>query len=123
MHVLTREEARQLLNKMSEVTLWFWIIKILATTVGETAADYLNFNLNLGLTVTSLLLSALLLAFLIAQVRTRAYAPWIYWVAVVLISIVGTLISDNLVDNLGVALETTTLAFAIVRAVTFIAWY
>ncbi len=123
MHALTRKDSRTLLNKVPEVTLWFWIIKILATTVGETAADYLNFNLNLGLTGTSLLMSALLVAFLIVQVCTRAYVPWIYWVAVVLISIVGTLISDNLVDNLGVALATTTLAFAIALAVTFVAWY
>ncbi len=124
MHVLMpKENARGLLNKVPEVTLWFWIIKILATTVGETAADFLNFNLNVGLTGTSLLMSALLAAFLIVQVRTRAYVPWVYWVAVVLISIVGTLISDNLVDNLGVALETTTIVFAIALVATFGAWY
>ena len=123
MNTLSRDDTRQLLNKVPEVTLWFWIIKILATTVGETAADFLNFNLNLGLTGTSLLMSGLLAAVLVMQVRRRAYVPWLYWIAVVLISIVGTLISDNLVDNLGVSLETTTAVFAIALAATFIVWY
>ncbi len=123
MNTLTRADGRQMLNKVPEVTLWFWIIKILATTVGETAADFLNFNLNLGLTGTSLLMSALLALFLVMQLRRRLYVPWLYWVTVVLISIVGTLISDNLVDNLGVALETTTSVFAVALAATFMVWY
>jgi uncharacterized membrane-anchored protein len=112
-----------MLNKVPEVTLYFWIIKILCTTVGETAADYLNDTLGLGLTNTSYLMSALLIAVLVGQFRTSRYVPGVYWLAVVLISIVGTLISDNLVDNLGVALETTTIAFAIALAATFIVWY
>ncbi len=123
MTTLTRQETSQLLNKVPEITLWFWIIKILATTVGETGADYLNFNLNFGLIGTSLVMSSVLAGFLFLQLRTRAYVPWIYWCAVVLISIVGTLLSDGLVDNLGVALTTTTMVFAGALAVTFIAWY
>jgi uncharacterized membrane-anchored protein len=112
-----------MLNKVPEVTLWFWIIKILATTVGETAADFLNFNLDLGLTGTSLLMSVLLALFLVLQMRGRVYVPWLYWVSVVVISIVGTLISDNLVDNLGVSLQTTTGVFAVALAATFMVWY
>ncbi|NDP47553.1 MAG: hypothetical protein GZ085_04010, partial [Sulfuriferula multivorans] len=53
-----------MLNKVPEVTLYFWVIKILATTVGETAADFLNFNLHLGLNNTTLIMSALLAAVL-----------------------------------------------------------
>ncbi len=115
--------ARQLLNKVPEVTVYFWIIKILATTVGETAADYLNFNLNLGLIATTALMTALLIIALFLQFRTTKYVPGIYWLAVVLISVVGTLITDNLVDNVGVALETTTIVFSVALAVTFAAWY
>ena len=118
-----RSRVRQLLNKVPEITLYFWIIKILCTTVGETAADFLNDNLGLGLTGTSWVVGALLIATLVVQFRSRAYVPWIYWLAVVLISVVGTLISDNLVDNLGVALSTTTIIFAVALAVTFMAWY
>jgi uncharacterized membrane-anchored protein len=115
--------ARRMLNKVPEVTLYFWVIKILCTTVGETAADFLNENIGLGLTNTTYIMSALLIAVLVFQFRARKYVPGVYWLAVVLISVVGTLITDNLVDNFGVALETTTIAFSIALAVTFAAWY
>src|ERR1700726_858084 len=94
---------KQMLNKVPEVTLYFWIIKVLCTTVGETAADFLNTTLNFGLNGTSLVMSALLIIVLIFQFRARAYVPSIYWLSVVLISIVGTLITDNLTDNLGIS--------------------
>ncbi|MFI0790223.1 hypothetical protein ACH4Q6_32055 [Streptomyces lydicus] len=110
-------------NKVPEVTAYFWVIKILCTTVGETAADLLNEKLGLGLTGVSLLMSVVLVAVLVAQFRTRAYRPGVYWLAVALISVVGTLISDNLTDNLGVPLETSTVAFAVVLVVVFVAWY
>src|SRR3979409_301746 len=99
--------ARQVLNKVPEVTLYFWIIKILCTTVGETAADFLNTSLNLGLTGTTVVMGILLTITLFFQFRARKYIPSIYWLAVVLISIFGTLITDNLTDNLGVSLFTT----------------
>ena len=114
---------RELLNKVPEVTLYFWVIKILCTTVGETAADFLNTHLGLGLTGTSYVMGALLAVTLLFQLRARKYLPGTYWLAVVLISIVGTLITDNLVDNFGVALETTTIVFTIALAATFAAWY
>lgn len=110
------------LNKVPEITLSFWIIKILATTVGETAADFLSETLKLGLTKTSGIMVVGLVIALVAQIRGRAYVPWLYWLTVVLISVVGTLISDNLVDNLGVSLETTTLGFGIALSVTFATW-
>jgi uncharacterized membrane-anchored protein len=117
------DKFRQMLNKVPEVTVFFWIIKVLCTTVGETAADYLNDNLGFGLTNTSYLAAAVLVVVLIAQFRTRRYVPGIYWLAVVLISVVGTLVSDNLVDNYGISLQTTTIAFGALLAATFAAWY
>lgn len=114
---------RQMLNKVPQVTLYFWVIKILATTVGETAADYLNVTLGFGLTNTTYVMGALLLVTLAVQLRSRRYVPVIYWVAVVLLSVVGTLITDNLVDNFGIALETTTVAFSVALAATFAVWY
>ena len=112
-----------MLNKVPEVTIFFWIIKILCTTVGETAADFLNTNLKLGLTKTTLVMGVLLVVTMFFQFRAKRYVPGIYWLTVVLISIVGTLITDNLTDNLGVALETTTIVFGVVLAVTFAAWF
>jgi uncharacterized membrane-anchored protein len=122
-HNQARSWGRLMLNKVPEVTLYFWIIKVLATTVGETAADNLNTSLSLGLTGTTYVMGTLLLAVLVFQFRSRKYVPSVYWTAVVLISIVGTLITDNLVDNYGVALETTSIAFSIALAVTFAVWY
>jgi uncharacterized membrane-anchored protein len=118
-----RSLARQMLNKVPEITLYFWVIKILCTTVGETAADLLNENLGLGLTNTTYIMAVALAAVLVFQFRARRYVPGIYWLAVVLISVVGTLFSDNLVDNLGVELQTTTIAFSVILACVFGAWY
>ena len=116
-------DARQMLNKVPEVTLYFWVIKIMATTVGETTADLLSEKLKLGLTITSLVMGALLLVAMIVQFRARQYMSSIYWIAVVLISVVGTLVTDNLVDNFGLPLWVATTAFAIALSVTFAAWY
>ncbi|MBP5942262.1 membrane protein [Streptomyces acidiscabies] len=110
-------------NKVPEVTAYFWIIKVLCTTVGETAADLLNEKAGLGLTGVSVLMSALLAGVLVVQFRSGAYRAGVYWLAVALISVVGTLISDNLTDNLGVPLETSTAVFAVALAVVFTVWY
>jgi uncharacterized membrane-anchored protein len=123
MNKIEPASAQGLLNKVPEVTLYFWVIKIMATTVGETAADFLNTNLNLGLTNTSILMAALLVAALVGQFRKDRYVPWIYWVAVVLISVVGTLITDNITDHFGVPLQVTTTIFAMALAATFAAWF
>ena len=112
-----------MLNKVPEVTVFFWIIKVLCTTIGETAADFLNSNLNLGLTKTTYVMATLLIAVLVFQFRAPKYVPAIYWLAVVLISVVGTLITDNMVDNFGVSLVVSTSIFAVALAVTFAVWF
>ncbi|MEK3984169.1 hypothetical protein MHB77_12305 [Paenibacillus sp. FSL K6-3166] len=116
-------EDRNVWNKVPQVTVFFWIIKIMATTVGETAADFLNFNLFWGLSNTTLVMSGLLIAALYFQMSASKYVPALYWLAVVLISVVGTLITDNLVDNLGVSLEATTIVFSILLSLIFGVWY
>ncbi|UQE75994.1 hypothetical protein MYK68_05190 [Gordonia sp. PP30] len=112
-----------LLSKVPEVTLYFWIIKILSTTVGETAADYLNMNLGFGLRWTTLITVVLLAAVLTAQFRLNRYVPAVYWAAVLLISVTGTLITDNLTDVAGVPLPASTTVFAIALAVVLVVWY
>jgi uncharacterized membrane-anchored protein len=110
-------------NRVPKVTLDFWLIKLMAVTMGETAADYLAVNLGLGLTTTSLIMTGVLLVALVLQFAQKRYVPWAYWLAVVLISIVGTLVTDNLVDNFGVKLTTTTIVFAFALAGTFWLWF
>jgi uncharacterized membrane-anchored protein len=112
-----------LLSKVPEVTVYFWVIKVLATTVGETAADYLNDTLGFGLGKTSVVMSVLLVLSLVAQFAVRRYVAPVYWLAVVLISIVGTLVTDNLTDGLGVPLAATAAVFAAALAATFATWY
>lgn len=111
------------LNKVPEVTLAFWVIKIMSTTVGETFADFLAVDAGLGQSATSLGMALLLAAALFGQFRTRAYTPWIYWLSVVLVSIVGTQITDLLTDVLGVSLYLSTAVFALLLAVNFAVWY
>src|SRR5438105_3827472 len=114
---------RRMLNKVPEVTLYFWVIKVLCTTVGETASDYLSDNVGLGLTKTTFITAALLIATLYFQFRATRYVAGIYWTGIVLISVVGTQITDNLSDNLGVSLVITTTGFAAALAVVFVAWW
>jgi uncharacterized membrane-anchored protein len=115
--------GRTLLNKVPEVTVFFWIIKVLCTTVGETAADYVNTTLGFGLTNTTYVAAAILAVLLIAQFRLRRYVPGLYWSVVVVISVFGTLITDNLTDLQGVALTVTTPLFAAILALVFALWY
>ncbi|MGP2493545.1 COG4705 family protein [Mesorhizobium sp. PUT5] len=110
-------------NRVPAVDIPFWLIKLMAVTMGETAADYLAVNLGLGLTMTSLIMTGILVMALALQFAQRRYVPWAYWLAVVLISIVGTLVTDNLVDNFGVRLETTTIFFSVALMATFAVWY
>lgn len=119
----TPATSTRLPSKVPEIIAFFWIIKILCTTVGETAADYLNINLHFGLTVTTYLMSAFLILALVVQFRTKQYVPAVYWIVVVLISVVGTLITDNLTDTLGVPLLASSIGFAVLLTIAFAFWY
>ncbi len=120
---LSRFFAREMLNKVPEVTAYFWVIKVLCTTVGETASDYLSDNVGLGLTKTTYITAALLAVALVFQFRLRRYVAGVYWTGIVLISVVGTQITDNLTDNHGVSLVTSTTVFSVLLAVTFAVWF
>lgn len=111
------------LNKVPEVTLSFWIIKIMSTTVGETFADFLSVDVGLGLGITSAGMALLFIAALTGQLRTRAYTPWIYWLTVVLVSILGTQVTDILTDELDVSLYVSTAIFSVLLAINFTVWY
>jgi len=115
--------SRQMLNKVPEVTMYFWIIKILCTTVGESFADYINETLGFGLTNTTVVFSVALIAALVVQFRMNRYVPSVYWLAVVLISVVGTLLTDNLTDARGVPLWISTAVFSVLLAAVFGIWY
>ncbi|MCX0501771.1 COG4705 family protein [Erwinia billingiae] len=116
-------ETRSALNKVPQVTLFFWLIKMMSTTVGETAADYLNVNLGFGLSMTSLVAGGLFALLLFCQMRSRRYIPALYWMTVVMVSIFGTLITDNLTDSLGIPLLLSTIMFSGALILTFMLWH
>jgi uncharacterized membrane-anchored protein len=112
-----------MLNKVPAATLAFWVVKILATTVGETGADYLAVHVGLGTLITGGITAVLLALALVLQFRQHRYVPWIYWLTVVLLSVVGTQVTDALTDSLGVSLYVSTAAFSVLLSVLFIAWF
>jgi uncharacterized membrane-anchored protein/acylphosphatase len=118
-----QNKMKILLSKVPEVTIWFWIIKILCTTVGETFADFINFNLGLGLTVTTIIMGVAFFIVLYFQFRATKYVPAIYWLTVVLISVFGTLVTDNMTDGMGIPLEVSTVVFSVLLGLTFLFWY
>ncbi|NIF23634.1 COG4705 family protein [Candidatus Pantoea multigeneris] len=111
------------LNKVPEITLVFWLIKMMSTTIGETAADFLNMDLRFGLTITSIVTGALLMLSLFYQMRATCYQPVRYWTTVVFISVFGTLITDNLTDVWNVPLVISSLIFSLLLLAVFILWY
>jgi uncharacterized membrane-anchored protein len=123
MNTNTANNPLELWSKVPEITLYFWVIKMFSTTVGETFADFLNADLGFGLTGTSVVMGIVLLIALAVQIASKKYSPPKYWFAVVLVSVVGTLITDNLVDNFGVSLVTLSIVFTVALAASFIGWY
>ena len=117
------QRPSSMLVKVPEITMYFWIIKVLATTVGETFADFLNTNLGLGLSGTSVATFIALAVVLFFQFKGKGYKPPVYWLAIVLISIAGTLVTDNLTDVVGVSLITSSVLFSIALALVFTTWY
>jgi uncharacterized membrane-anchored protein len=119
----SNKEMPGLLNKVPEVTLFFWIIKVMSTTVGETVADYLAVDAGFGQVITASVMGALLAVALFMQLRARRYVPWMYWLTVVLVSVVGTQITDALTDGMGVSLYLSTAVFAVALVAIFAIWF
>ena len=121
--ITSRNNSPIRLNKVPQIVLTFWIIKILSTTVGETVADFLAVNLGLGLGKTCAFMLAVLCVTLCIQIKSKSYTPWIYWLNVVLLSIVGTQITDVMTDQLGISLYVSTAVFTIMLLGIFLLWY
>lgn len=115
--------ARATLNKVAQVNLAFWIAKICATTLGETAGDLLSMTLNLGYAASSFVLLTMLAAALIAQLRAREFRPAVFWLVVLLTSTAGTTISDFLDRSLGLGYATGAAMLAIALCATLLLWW
>ena len=117
------DTPRAMLSKVPEITVWFWIIKVLCTTVGESFADWINMTLGVGLVPTAVIFTVVLAAALGWQLSLNAYKPVVYWLVVVVLSVTGTLYTDILTDDLGVPLAVSSAVFAAVLAVVFGMWF
>ncbi|MDX3435750.1 COG4705 family protein [Streptomyces stelliscabiei] len=119
----THRSGRLMLNKVPEVTVWFWVIKILCTTVGESFADWINMKLGVGLVNTAWIFTAVFVVVLGAQLRLKRYVPFPYWLTVVVVSVTGTLYTDILTDQLNVPLWISSAVFSVLLAVVFGVWW
>lgn len=112
-----------MLNKVPEVTIWFWVIKVLCTTVGESFADWINTQLGVGLVNTAWIFTAVLVVVLAVQLWLKRYVPFPYWLTVVVVSVTGTLYTDILTDRLNVPLWISSAVFSVLLAVVFGVWW
>ncbi|MBM7471176.1 COG4705 family protein [Subtercola frigoramans] len=119
----TAYSARHMLSKVPAITIWFWIIKILCTTVGETFADFINVALGVGLVSTAIIFTVVTAAVLTLQMTRRRYQPGVYWLTVVVMSITGTLYTDILTDQAGVPLGVSAAIFSGALAIVFAIWF
>ena len=119
--LLTKGLAGRTLRKVPEITVFFWIIKLLTTAMGEATSDYLVFQINPYVAVAVGGIG--LVAALILQLTARRYVAWIYWLAIVMVAVFGTMAADVLHVVLGVPYLISTTLFAVALAVIFIGWY
>jgi len=115
--------SKTLLVKVPAVTLFFWLLKIFSTTVGETLGDTLNDGLGLGLANAGLLMLGVTIVLMVLQMSLKKYIPVVYWVSIISISTLGTLITDNLHDNFGWQNWQSALVFGVVLAFVFAIWW
>lgn len=111
----------QTLKKVPEITVYFWILKLLTTAMGESTSDYLVHQIS---PIIAVAIGGIgLAAALILQLAVRRYVAWIYWLAVVMVAIFGTMAADVLHIGLGIPYLVSSVFFAVTLAVIFIAWY
>jgi uncharacterized membrane-anchored protein len=113
--------GRRMMSKVPEVSAYFWTIKVLTTGMGETTSDYLAHGI--GPIVAVGLAGVVLAASLALQLSMRHYVPWVYWTAVVMVSVFGTMAADVLHVGLGVPYIASTAFFVVALAAVFVVWY
>ena len=114
---------QQILSKVPEVTLIFWIIKILATTLGETGGDAVSMSMNIGYLVSTGIFGAIFIVAVIAQISAKRFHPALYWTTIIATTTVGTTLADFADRSLGIGYAGgTTILFALLMTSLFI-WY
>lgn len=110
------------MNKLPQITLAFWVMKICATTLGETAGDLLSMTLDVGYAASSLILISLFLITLFGQLATRRYNPLLYWLVILSTSTAGTTMSDFMDRTLGLGYASGSAILVSILVATFALW-
>jgi len=111
------------LSKVPEITLIFWIVKIAATTLGETGGDAVSMSMNLGYLVATAIFAAIFLIAVVAQIRAKGFLPFLYWATIIATTTVGTTLADFADRSLGIGYAGgSSLLFALLMASLAI-WY
>ena len=113
--------AQYAASKVPQITVYFWIIKILTTAMGEALADFLAFRY--GPVLIGVIGTVAFVAALVLQFRVRTYMAWVYWFAVAMVAVFGTLCADGMHIVLHVPYTISTTFFGVALAVVFVAWY
>ena len=116
-------DKQAILSKVPEVTLVFWIIKILATTLGETGGDAVSMSMNLGYLVSTAIFAIIFIAAVLMQIKAKEFHPWLYWFTIIATTTVGTTLADFADRSLGIGYAGgTAILFSLLMASLFI-WY
>ncbi len=115
----SNSKASELINKVANITILFWVIKIISTTVGEASADFFRHHFG---SVTIVGAFIILIASIVIQIRFKRYVPWMYWAVIIFVAIFGTMFADG-IHHLGVPLSVTTFSFTLLLLLTLGIWY
>ena len=123
MNDIAKNTAITALSKVPEITLIFWLIKILATTLGETGGDAVSMSMNLGYLVGTAIFAVIFLFAVVAQIKAKQFHPFIYWVTIVATTTVGTTLADYVDRSLGIGYTGgSALLLSLLLASLFV-WY
>lgn len=122
-YLKNNKQLDQVLSKVPEVTLLFWIIKIAATTLGETAGDALSMSLNLGYVISSIIFTVIFAIFVAAQIQSKKYRAHLYWATIIATTTLGTTIADYVDRTLGVGYFGGSIILLSLLLLSLSAWY
>lgn len=123
MHSISRHPIDDAISKIPAVTLGFWVIKIAATTLGETGGDWLTMSLKLGYLIGSLIFLAAFVVLVSAQIRARRFYPWLFWTTIVATTTLGTTLADFCDRSLGVGYAGGVAIVAACLLASLASWY
>ncbi|WP_211265982.1 hypothetical protein [Alicyclobacillus ferrooxydans] len=118
---MSQNRGKRLLTKVPEITIYFWIVKLLSTAMGEATSDYLVYHINPYVAVMLGFVGFVIA--LVLQFSVKKYIAWVYWLFVVMVAIFGTMVADVTHIVLGVPYYASTIAFAIILTLVFTTWY